>query len=124
MITRGVLAWRGLLALALVLGATLALRPLEPGQGPENWFPGADKLHHLWFFAALWCLGSLGRVTPLALRAAGLVTFGIGLEVAQGLFTQTRGMSVADVLADVAGLVLGALLMRWTSARQPQEHRG
>jgi len=124
LITRGVLAWRGLLALVLVLGVTLALRPLAPGQGPENWFPGADKLHHVWFFAALWCLASLGRIKPVALRAMGLVGFGIGLEVAQGLFTDTRGMSLADVLADVAGLGLGALVVRWTSGRQPQEHRG
>ncbi len=124
MITRGVVAWRGLLALALVLGVTLALRPLAPGQGPENWFPGADKLHHVWFFAALWCLASQARITPVALRAAGLLSFGIGMEVAQGLFTQTRGMSAADVLADVAGLVLGVLLVRWASSRQPQENRG
>lgn len=117
-------AWRGLLAAALLLGLALSLRPLAPGQGPENWFPGADKLHHLWFFAALWCLASLGRISPVALRAAGLLSFGVGLEVAQGLFTQTRGMSMADVLADVAGLVVGAMLMRWTSRRQPQEHRG
>ena len=124
MITRGVRVWRGMLALALLLGVMLALRPLAPGQGPENWFPGADKLHHVWFFAALWCLASLGRITPVALRAMGLVGFGIGLEVAQGLFTDTRGMSVADVLADVAGLGLGALVFRWASGRQPQEHRG
>ncbi len=123
MITRGVLAWRGLLALVLVLGVMLALRPLAPGQGPENWFAGADKFHHVWFFAALWCLASLGRIRPVALRAAGLIGFGIGLEVAQGLFTATRGMSAADVLADTCGLLLGALLMRWTSAPQPQEHR-
>ena len=124
MITRGVRVWRYLLAVALVLGVALALRPLVPGQGPENWFPGADKVHHLWFFAALWCLASLGRITPVALRSLGLVGFGIGLELAQGLFTDTRGMSVADLLADAAGLALGALVLRWTSGRQPEEHRG
>lgn len=124
MITRGVVAWRGLLVAALLLGLTLALRPLAPGQGPENWFAGADKLHHVWFFAALWCLASLGRISPVALRAVGLLSFGVGLELAQGMFTQTRGMSVGDVLADAAGLVVGAFLIRWTSSRQPQEHRG
>lgn len=124
MITRGVVAWRGLLVATLLLGLTLALRPLAPGQGPENWFPGADKLHHVWFFAALWCLASLGRISPVALRAVGLLSFGVGLELAQGMFTQTRGMSVGDVLADAAGLMVGAFLIRWSSSRQPQEHRG
>ncbi len=54
----------------------------------------------------------------------GLLLVGIGLELAQGLFTQTRDMSFSDVLADAAGLVVGAFLTRCASRRQPQEHRG
>lgn len=105
----------------MVAGLASALRPLTAGQGPENWFPSADKLHHLWFFALLWCLADRARLGTAWRRAIGLLLFGVAMELAQGAFTATRGMSFADVLADAAGLAIGALLMRRFSGRQPQE---
>ncbi len=108
----------------MVTGLTLALRPLGTGVWPENWFNGADKLLHLAFFTLLWCCGDRARLTPAWLLGLGLLLFGVGIELAQGFFTTTRDASSADVLADGAGLLLGAVLTRWASWRQPQEDRG
>ena len=116
--------WRCLLAAVMIAGLAFALRPLSAGQGPENWFPNADKLLHLWFFALLWCLADRARLGSAWPRALGLLLFGGAIELAQGAFTATRGMSLADVLADAAGLGLGALLMRRFSRREPQENGG
>ncbi len=43
----------------------------------------------------------------------GLVLLGIGIEVAQGMFTVDRLPDVADALANTMGVVLG-MLMRLT----------
>ena len=124
----GVTRWRWLLAVLLLAGLAFALRPLAPHEGPENWFPNADKLHHLWFFALLWWLAlraGVPRGWPLGLA---LLVYGAGVEVAQGLLTTSRSASLLDVFADGAGVLLGAVLSRWMSQRagssgQPQEHR-
>lgn len=120
--------WRALAAALLLAGLAWSLRPLAPNEGPENWFPHADKLHHLWFFAVLWWLGLRTRLLPG--WALGLVLFfyGVGIELAQGL-TVTRSASVDDVVADMAGVLLGvALTWRLTrrpaSSGQPKEHGG
>lgn len=124
----GTTRWRWLLAVLLLAGLAFALRPLAPHEGPENWFANADKLHHLWFFALLWWLAlraGLPRGWPLGLA---LLVYGAGMELAQGLLTTSRSASLIDVLADGAGVLLGAALSRWKSQRggssgQPQEHR-
>lgn len=120
--------WRWLVAVLLLAGLAWSLRPLAPNEGPENWFPNADKLHHLWFFAVLWWLGL--RTGLLRGWTLGLVLFfyGVGIELAQGL-TVTRSASVDDVVADMAGVLLGVALTRRltrrpTSSGQPEEHGG
>lgn len=121
-------AWRALAAVLLLAGLAWSLRPLAPNEGPENWFPNADKLHHLWFFAVLWWLGL--RTGLLRGWTLGLVLFfyGVGIELAQGL-TVTRSASVDDVVADMAGVLLGValtrrLMRRPESSGQPEEHGG
>lgn len=122
-------AWRALAAVLLLAGLAWSLRPLAPNEGPENWFPNADKLHHLWFFAVLWWLGL--RSGLLRGWTLGLVLFfyGVGIELAQGL-TVTRSASVDDVVADMAGVLLGValtrrlLMRRPASNGQPEEHGG
>lgn len=116
-------ASRWLLAVVVVIGAIMALRPLAVGVGPENWFPGADKLFHLGFCALLWCLAVRARITSAGWLGLGLLLFGIGLELAQGAFTASRSASVADVLADGAGLLLGAAITRLGLHGQPKEDR-
>lgn len=120
--------WRWLVAVLLLAGLAWSLRPLAPNEGPENWFPNADKLHHLWFFAVLWWLGL--RTGLLRGWTLGLVLFfyGVGIELAQGL-TVTRSASVDDVVADMAGVLLGValtrrLMRRPASSGQPEEHGG
>lgn len=116
-------AWRWLLALLLVFGLAMALRALAPGAGPENWFAGADKLLHLSYFALLWCVAVRAQVSRAGSRVLGLLGFGIGIELAQGWLTATRSASLADVLADGAGLLLGAVLTCVASNRQPEKDR-
>ncbi len=115
-------AQRWLLVALLAIGIAWAVRPLLPGQGPENWFPQADKLHHVWFFALLWLLGARAGLGPRRALGLLLLGYGVGMEAAQSL-TATRSASAVDVLADTAGIALGWMLGA-RSGRQPQEHRG
>lgn len=119
--------WRWLLAATLVVGLALALRPLAAGEGPENWFPVADKLHHLGFFALLWWLALRAGAQRGWRLGLALMLYGVGMELAQALLTATRGASFFDLLADSAGLLTGDMLTRWWARRsssggQPQEH--
>lgn len=119
--------WRWLLALTLLAGLALSLRPLDAGKGPENWFPHADKLGHLGYFALLWRLAVCAGLPRGWRLGLGLLLFGAGIELAQGLFSASRSASLADILADAAGLLLGWALTRRiarspSSSRQPQEH--
>ena len=83
---------------------------LLPSHGGDNWFPQADKLLHAATFAFLWLLGMRARIKPLGL-AALLLTFGVGIEVAQS-FTPDREASLVDLVADVAGIALGWRLIK------------
>lgn len=116
-------AWRIALFSLMMASLAFAVRPLTPDEGPENWFPQADKLHHLWYFGLLWWVGTKAGFRAGWALALGLVAYGVGIELAQSL-TPTRAPSALDVLADSAGVALGWLLTRWRSARQPQEDRG
>jgi hypothetical protein len=71
-----------LLAL-LAVGIVWAVRPLAIHDGPENWFPQADKLHHLWFFALLWWLALRAGFAPSWTLVLGLMAYGLGMELAQ-----------------------------------------
>lgn len=90
----------------------LALIP----NGPEQMsFEHADKLKHAAGFAVLYVLGWAAGLSARTLWI-GLVAFGIGIEAAQGLLTDTRQPSVGDVVADVVGVVLGWLVVAgWQS---------
>jgi VanZ family protein len=88
----------------------LALMPASHG---ASWFPQADKLQHAFAFVALWTLGLRARVGRGMVLAAGLLLFGVGIEVAQS-FTPDREPSVFDVLADTAGIALGWRFQRPT----------
>lgn len=114
---------RCLLAALMAAGFLLALRPLAPGAGPENWFAGADKLFHLGFCTVLWCLAVRSRISSTGRLGLGLLLFGIAIELAQGMFSASRSASVADVLADGAGLLLGAAITRPNLRGQPEEDR-
>lgn len=119
--------WRLALVLLMVAGLAFAVRPLAHNQGPENWFPHADKIHHLWYFGLLWWMGLKAGARPGWRWAGALLGYGMVIELAQSM-TATRSASWQDLLADGSGVLLGMLLTRaWArrqSARQPQEHGG
>jgi VanZ family protein len=75
-------------------------------------FAFADKLEHAAGFAwlALWFFQIVSRSRSFAL-AGVLLLLGVAIEVAQS-FTVTRTSELADLAADGAGILLGALLAR------------
>jgi VanZ family protein len=100
----------------LIGGIAWAMRPLAQGQGPENWFPSADKVHHLWWFAFLFGLGWRAHLRPMWALALGLFAYGVGMELLQGL-TPSRSASLTDVLADSAGIALAWWGCEWAQRR-------
>ena len=115
--------WRWLLVALIATGLGGALAPLGGHTGPQDWLLGADKLVHFAYFALLWWVAVRAqglRAWPLGLH---LLCFGVGIELAQGILTATREASLGDVVADAAGLLLGAALTGAASVGQPKEHR-
>jgi hypothetical protein len=76
--------------------------------------PGVDKVIHLVLFAALAVSGRWAGVGRRVL-APLLVAYAAVSEVVQGLTPLARSASVADLLADVAGVLLGLALWGWLS---------
>jgi VanZ family protein len=100
-------AWRLLFTATLALVLRSALRPNHPG---PDWFEHADKLRHAAAFGVLWLLGRRAGV-PATRLAAGLAGFGLLIEGLQSL-TPDRDASLADLLADLAGLSAAAAATR------------
>lgn len=116
-------AWRVALFALMLGGVAFAVRPLTPHVSPETWFPHADKLHHLWYFALLWWMGLKAGFRAGWALALGLLAYGVSIEFAQSL-TAGRQAEGLDLVADSAGIALGWLLTRRRSSGQPQEDRG
>ena len=81
--------------------------------------PGVDKVVHAALFLSLavsgrWAGGGRG------LLGLALLVYAAVSEVVQGLGSLGRTASVADWLADVAGLVLGLLLWELVIHRRPR----
>jgi VanZ family protein len=101
-----VASWRLAFVSALALVLFVALRPVAPA---PDWFEHADKLRHATAFVVLWELGRRSGLKPAWALAAGLLSFGIGIEWAQS-FVPSREASLGDVAADGAGIVSGLLV--------------
>jgi VanZ family protein len=101
--------WRGMFIALLCAVLYLALKPAEP---TPDWFAQADKLRHAGAFLVLFGLGLRAGFRPLPL-AAGLLLFGVGIEIAQS-FTPTREASAADVAADAVGIALALGIRRFS----------
>ena len=69
----------------------------------------SDKLEHALAFALLSAsaVQLFERGRALFAVACGLLALGIGIEFAQAVFTTTRAMEGADVVADAVGIVVG-----------------
>ena len=97
---------RGVLWASLLLVAYLSLMPYDGNLLDDQ----RDKLAHLIVYAALTVLAYLAyqRVAMLWLLAA-LLMYSVGLEVGQ-YFVPGRFLSLADVIANVLGLLLGSAI--------------
>lgn len=106
-LARGVFAVVVLLSLA-VLFAPASDVPTAPA--------GVDKLVHLGLFAAL---ALSGRWAGIAARplAPLLLMYAAVSEVLQGLAVLDRSVSLADWVADAAGVLAGLALWAWLERR-------
>ena len=83
---------------------------LRPSVGGEQWFPGADKVHHaIAFFALSVLLLALFERRRYAAVCVSLLVFGGAIEVAQYLMPYGRSAEWEDLAADGLGVVLGLL---------------
>ncbi len=87
----------------------MSLLPLEASTNrislltPLSW---NDKFLHLIVFAVLY-FGGLQAYSGQAFRLFwGLLAFGAGIEIVQA-YTPWRQAEIADLVADIAGLILG-----------------
>ena len=105
---------RGAFAVAVLVSLAVLFAP--PSDVPSS-PPGVDKLVHFSLFAALAVTGRWAGVTRGVL-AALLVLYAGGSELLQGTDLVDRDASVADLVADVAGVVLGLLSWQLLAGRR------
>lgn len=96
------------LAFAAALAAVLVVSLLPPSSLPPV-HTGWDKADHALAWLALGLLGMLAWPRRKAAVLAGLVAYGGAVELLQGM-TGWRQPEWADLLADVLGLVVAALV--------------
>lgn len=117
--------WLGLWALMIVAIVTGSLMPAT--ELPQPLFPGADKLQHLLGYAVLSAYAAMLFATRRAQTSAavGLVLLGILIEGAQSALTASRLADPLDMLANLAGVVLGQTLRssRWAGLLQRLDAR-
>ena len=90
----------------------LGVLSLAPNAAPI--LPGLDKLSHTLAFGALAFTGQMAFDRRTAWLVIGLFSFGAAIEVFQAL-TPGRFASMADLLANTIGMVLGLAVVRFLS---------
>lgn len=107
---------RSSFVVALIVIFTMAMIPL-----PEvlNAFSFQDKLEHCSAFLVLMLLGWSGWPNRQRSVVAGLLLYGVIIELAQHFFTLNRVGDPWDVVADASGLIVGSWLIRLYSRRSP-----
>jgi VanZ family protein len=88
---------------------------LLPVAGTHHAFTWWDKAMHGLAFALLAALGWKADVASPKVLFAGLVVFGLAIEVAQGL-TPTRQPELLDLVADAVGAAVMIAALRWRAA--------
>jgi VanZ family protein len=99
---------------ALAVGLWLSL---QPAPDIPRWLDWQDKLEHVAFFVLLALLGMAGWPAHMAALAAGLLGYGLVMEVAQS-FTDYRRGDPWDWAADACGVAAGLLLARALRGRR------
>ncbi len=98
--------------LAVLLAAAIAVLSLKP-PGDGAGFPGLDKLQHALAYAGLaLSVGLAGGVRWWAMAGLLLVAYGAALEGLQAVTPWQRFPSLADALANAAGVAIGLGLAR------------
>jgi VanZ family protein len=93
------------LVFLVLLGLTLTPSPIQPLK-----ISHIDKLYHFIAFAAFSFLFCRAYIQVIPIKSLVFCSFvGILIEVVQ-YYVPNRGFSYADMLADVAGCILGTLL--------------
>lgn len=100
--------WRGIGRVLLLLALAAALLPAPSGMGRIE---SGDKILHAGAFAflMLWYAQIYGDRRDRLRLALGLIAFGAGIEVLQGLVPY-RSADIWDLFADGVGVAAGALL--------------
>jgi len=111
--TNGTVTWLWFMSMALV--AYLSLSP-PPKTAPP--FKDVDKIAHCLAYAWLAALPFFGlrRMRAAWVGALLMIPFGVALEVAQ-LQVPGRDFSIADMVADGAGVMLGMAAARYVKER-------
>jgi len=105
---------RGVFAVAVLVSLAVLFAP--PSDVPAS-PPGVDKVVHFSLFAVLALTGRWAGVRRGVL-AVLLVVYAAGSEVLQGTDLVSRDASVADLLADSAGVLAGLLLWQLVATRR------
>lgn len=107
------------LALGFALVAAVIASSLAP-PGPSMPMVGFDKLAHAaaYLVLMLWFAG-LNPRRAWAWLALALLAMGVAIEFAQGAMHMHRTAEARDVLADAAGIGLGAMLAAAGAAAWP-----
>lgn len=105
---------RGVFAVAVLVSFAVLFAPASDVPPSP---PGVDKAVHVALFAALALSGRWAGVGRTAVSVL-LIGYAAVSEVVQGLPAIGRSASVADWLADVAGVLLGLALWGWLSRRR------
>jgi hypothetical protein len=108
---------RGVFAVAVLVSLAVLFAP--SGSVPDA-APGVDKVVHGAVFLVLAATGRWAGVRGVVL-AAGLAGYGAVSEVVQAVTPLSRSGSVADWLADLAGVALG--LGAWVVGERLQRSR-
>jgi hypothetical protein len=104
---------RGAFAVAVLVSLAVLFAPADDVPASP---PGVDKLVHLLLFAALAASGRWAGARAGVLGGL-LVVYAAVSEVVQGLSALERSASVADWVADVAGVAAGLLGWAWAARR-------
>jgi VanZ family protein len=103
--------WLGLWIFGWGLAITLSL--IRPPHIDID-VPDGDKVGHLLAYATLsaWAVMLFATRRAWLLAAVALVALGIGMEFAQGAFTDYRMQDPRDALANTIGVLLGLAVAR------------
>jgi hypothetical protein len=104
------------LAVALVVQLVVLYVPRVPDVGAVA-VPGGDKVVHAAVFASVTLAGLRAGLSPAVVLGLGVAHAGLS-ELLQHLVLPGRSGDPLDVLADLAGVGLGALAARWLAGRR------